>query len=198
MAPDEPTRRKSAEQRREEIVHIAIAHFALGGYNGTSTEAVAREAGISQPYLFRLFRTKRELFLACHREMHLRIRGTFERAAADAAPGEALKAMGTAYVGLLEDRQTLLFQMQSYAACSDLSIQASVRACYGQLVETVAGLSGAEPHEVWEFFAHGMLLNVIASLDLPAIAGSEEWAAQWCEPLALIQRAQGIEPAGAA
>jgi AcrR family transcriptional regulator len=192
VATAEPARRKSAEQRREEIVHIAIAHFALGGYNGTSTEAVAREAGISQPYLFRLFRTKRELFLACHREMHERIRATFERAAAGAAPGEALKAMGDAYIGLLEDRQTLLFQMQSYAACSDPEIQASVRACYGELVEAVTALSGAQPHEVWQFFAHGMLLNVIASLDLPAIAPTEEWAAQWCAPLALIQRAQGI------
>jgi AcrR family transcriptional regulator len=198
VATAEPARRKSAEQRREEIVHIAIAHFALGGYNGTSTEAVAREAGISQPYLFRLFRTKRELFLACHREMHARIVATFERAAADAAPGEALKAMGTAYIGLLEDRQTLLFQMQSYAACSDPEIQASVRECYGKLVEGVTALSGAEPYEVWEFFAHGMLLNVTASLDLPAIAATEEWAAQWSEPLALIQRAQGIESAGAA
>src|SRR6478735_2527825 len=101
--------RKSAEVRREEIIEIALRHFAVGGYNGTSTEAVAREAGISQPYLFRLFRTKRELFLACHREMHRRIRATFERAAADAPPGEALKAMGDAYLGLLEDRHTLLF-----------------------------------------------------------------------------------------
>jgi AcrR family transcriptional regulator len=198
MAPDEPSRRKSAEQRRHEIVEIAIAHFALGGYNGTSTEAVAREAGISQPYLFRLFRTKRELFLACHREMHERIRGTFARAAADAPTGEALKTMGAAYIALLEDRLTLLFQMQSYAACSDPEIQQNVRACYAELVETVARLSNAEPHEVWQFFAHGMLLNVVASLDLPAIAGSHEWAAEWSEPHALIQRAQGIESAGAA
>ena len=57
--------RRSAEDRREEIVGIAFRHFAEGGYHGTSTEAIAREAGISQPYLFRLFRTKRELFLAC-------------------------------------------------------------------------------------------------------------------------------------
>src|SRR3954451_10317096 len=108
MAPDEPSRRKSAEQRREEIVHVAIAHFALGGYNGTSTEAVAREGGISQPYLFPLFRTKRELFLACHREMHDRLRGTFQRAAGDAPPGDALPGMGHAFIGLLEDRQPLL------------------------------------------------------------------------------------------
>ena len=60
-----PTRRKSAEERREEILTVAIEHFGRGGYHGTSTEAIARDAGISQPYLFRLFRTKKELFLAC-------------------------------------------------------------------------------------------------------------------------------------
>ena len=57
--------RRSAEERREEIVEVALRHFAKGGYHGTSTEAIAREAGISQPYLFRLFRTKRDLFVAC-------------------------------------------------------------------------------------------------------------------------------------
>ncbi len=165
------TRRKSAEERREEIVGIAIEHFALTGYNGTSTEAIARDAGISQPYLFRLFRTKRELFLACHREMHERIRSTFEEAARGVPRAETLKAMGVAYTRLLEDRRTLLFQMQSYGACSDPEIQAAVRACYGELVKLVTRISGAEPHEVFVFFSHGMLLNVIASLDLPA----EEW-----------------------
>ena len=65
-----PTTRRSAEERRREIVEIAISHFAQHGYNGTSTDQVAREAGISQPYLFRLFGTKRELFLACHAAMH--------------------------------------------------------------------------------------------------------------------------------
>jgi AcrR family transcriptional regulator len=198
MATRDVTRRKSAEERREEIVHIAIEHFALGGYNGTSTEAVARDAGISQPYLFRLFRTKRDLFLACHREMHARVRGTFERAAKDVPREDALKAMGSAYIDMLQDRHTLLFQMQSYAACSDPAIQARVRECYGELVKLVTRLSGAEPHEVWQFFSQGMLLNVVASLDLGAIADSEPWAAAWLEPLALIEGAQHVAPDAAA
>jgi len=194
MATRDVTRRKSAEERREEIVRIAIEHFALGGYNGTSTEAIARDAGISQPYLFRLFRTKRELFLACSRELHDRIGATFDAAARDVPREEALLAMGTAYIGLLQDRHTLLFQMQSYAACADPEIQASVRGSYGGLVALVTRLSGAEDHEVWTFFAHGMLLNVIASLDPPAGAGAEGWAAKWAEPVAIIRRAQGLEP----
>jgi AcrR family transcriptional regulator len=182
--------RKSAEERREEIVSAAFEHFAQSGYNGASTDAIARDAGISQPYLFRLFRTKRELFLACHQRSHDRIRETFERAADGLPQDERLAAMGHAYVGLLGDRTRLLFQMQSYAACSDPEIQAQVRDGYGELVELVTRLSGAEPHEVWQFFSFGMLLNVIASLNLEAIADEVEWAKVWCDPSALITAAR--------
>ena len=84
---DIPTRvRKSAEERREEIVALAIEQFALSGYKGTSTEAIAREAGISQPYLFRLFKTKRDLFIACYDVSHERILATFRRAASGKPP----------------------------------------------------------------------------------------------------------------
>ena len=98
--------------------------------------------------------------------------------------------MGAAYIDLLQDRHTLLFQMQSYAACSDPEIQAAVRECYGALVKLVARLSGAEPYRVWEFFAHGMLLNVVASLDLDAIADRDAWAAA-------LGRPGRADPAGA-
>ena len=182
--------RTSADERREEIVAIAIEQFALGGYRGTSTETIAREAGISQPYLFRLFKTKRDLFLACYDLSHQRILETF-RSAGSGVPGEeALPSMGKAYVGLLADRNQLLFQMQAYAACSDPVIQAHVRECYGEIVKEVTRISGAAPAEVWQFFSHGMLLNVIASLDLPAIAEQEQWAASWCEPGDLIRMAR--------
>ena len=186
-APDTTRTRKSADVRRTEIVALAMEQFALGGYRGTSTEAIARQAGISQPYLFRLFKTKRELFLACHELCDQRVVDTF-RTAAEAVPqDEALPAMGKAYVELLQDRTMLLFQMQSYAACADPVIQQRVRAGYGTIVREVARLSGAEPERVWQFFAHGMLLNVVASLDLAAIADSDEWACAWSTPLELIR-----------
>jgi hypothetical protein len=66
-------------------------------------------------------------------------------------------------------------------------IQARVRDCYGTLVKSVTRLSGATPAEVWRFFANGMLLNVVASLDLSAIADKEEWAKAWTEPGPLIR-----------
>ena len=179
--------RKSAEERRDEIIGHAIRHFALGGYHGTSTEAIARDAGISQPYLFRLFKTKRELFLACYERANGRILDTFRAAAAGTEGDATLEAMGAAYVELLGDRNQLLFQMQAYAACSDPEIQRRVREGYGEVVREVTRLSGAPPEQVWQFCSQGMLLNVIASLDLPAIADRDEWAAAWCEPGELIR-----------
>jgi AcrR family transcriptional regulator len=186
-APDSTRTRKSAEERREEIVALAIEQFALGGYRGTSTEAIARQAGISQPYLFRLFKTKRELFLACVELCDQRVIETFREAARDVPREEALPAMGKAYVEMLRDRTALLFQMQSYAACSDPVIQDRVRAGYGEIVSEVTRHSGARPEQVWQFFANGMLLNVVASLDLAATADRDEWARAWSTPLELIR-----------
>jgi AcrR family transcriptional regulator len=185
--PDATRTRKSAEERREEIIALAIEQFALSGYKGTSTEAIARQAGISQPYLFRLFKTKRDLFLACVTVCDERVMETFREAARGVPQADVLSAMGKAYMQLLSDRTALLFQMQSYAACSDPVIQASVRAGYGEIVKEVTRLSGAAPEEIWQFFSHGMLLNVIASLDLGAIADSDEWARVWSEPVELIR-----------
>jgi AcrR family transcriptional regulator len=160
--------RKSAEERREEILAAAMEHFAAGGYRGTSTERIAQEVGISQPYLFRLFRTKRELFLACVDRACEKVLDAFRGAAAGADPGEELSAMGQAYVNeLLPDRHAILMLMQSYAAAgADPEIRAHVRDNYGYVVSEVAELAGAGPDEVWGFFADGMLLNVVAALDL--------------------------------
>jgi AcrR family transcriptional regulator len=184
--PAPPSRRKSAEERREEILAVALEHFAIGGYRGTSTEVIAREAGISQPYLFRLFRTKRELFLACDDRACAKVLDAFRRAAAEAPEGERLAAMGRAYVEeLLPDRHAILMLMQGYAAVADPEIQEHVRRAYGRVVTEVARLAGAEPQDVWGFFANGMLLNIVAALDLEAIADEEPWAAAWTRPEAM-------------
>ena len=183
----EPRTRKSAEERREEILAVAIRHFAVGGYSGTSTEAIAREAGISQPYLFRLFRTKRELFLACCDRADEQLLEVFRTAAQEApSPEERLHHMGKAYVErLLPDRHAILMQMQGHVASADPEIQAHVRRNFGEVVAEVTRLSGAEPMEVWSFFAHGMLLNVTAALDLESIAAESEWAAAWAMPASI-------------
>lgn len=160
--------RKSADERRVEILEIAIEHFARGGYHGTSTEAIAKQVGLSQPYLFRLFSTKRDLFLACNDRACEKVLDAFRRAAASAPEGEKLTAMGRAYQDeLLPDRHAILMLMQGYAAAgSDVEIREYVRRRYGDVVTEVADLSDAAPEDVWRFFASGMLLNIVAALDL--------------------------------
>jgi AcrR family transcriptional regulator len=168
--------RRSAEERREEIVEVALRHFAEGGYHGTSTEGIAREAGISQPYLFRLFRTKRDLFVACCARCYARVGAVFAEAAAAAPPEERLQAMGQAYVErLASDRELLRFQLQSYAASGEPVIQAAVREGFNRLVREAAELAGVPETEMWPFFATGMLINVVAAADL----ADAPWALPW-------------------
>jgi AcrR family transcriptional regulator len=174
--------RLTAAERREQIVAVALRHFADGGLHGTSTEDIAAETGLSQPYLFRLFRTKRDLFLACADECMARITTAFREAAAAAPEGEKLSAMGHAYVGLLQDEHLLRFQLQEYAACSDPVIRARVRDGFGRLVRIVQEVSGKPEDEIWRFFATGMLLNVVATIGLKEIADKDEWAASWSDP----------------
>ena len=163
----ETATRHTAAERREEILDAALVEFAERGLQGTSTEDIARRAGISQPYLFRLFGTKKELFKAtvarCFRET-LEI---YQRAAEGKRGEEALLAMGVAYKEkLLADRTKLRAQMQAYSACDDPEICEIVRNGYGDLVSYVERVSGLPADQIANFFAIGMLLNVFASMDL--------------------------------
>jgi AcrR family transcriptional regulator len=173
------TTRKTAEIRREEILDAACAEFAQTGLHGTSTDAIARRAGVSQPYLFRLFGTKRELFIATVSRCFDEMAHTFEHAALGKTGEDVLKAMSQAYMQLLTDRSRLQAQMQAYAACDDPEVCAVVRGGYGRLVELVERTSGLDEVRVRDFFARGMLLNVMAQMDL--LDCSEPWAKRLIE-----------------
>ena len=169
--------RMKAGERREAVLAAAVTEFAARGLTGTSTEDVARRAGISQPYLFRLFPTKKALFLALVDRCFQLIAETFEAAAADRVGEEALDAMGDAYHRLLQDRTLLLLQMQAYAACDDPEIRDATRTGYKELWNLVERLTGLPYERIVTFFAMGMLMNVAAAMDLPAV--DERWA-RWC------------------
>lgn len=164
------TARLTAEERRDDIVAAAAIEFAATGYAGTSTDAIARRAGVSQPYLFQLFGTKKGLFIAAVRDCFDRTRRTFETSARKAKeaglpPDQTLDQMGHGYIRLLlADRAILRLQLQAYAACEDPDIQAVVRDNYAVLWQTVARVSGADAAAVHGWFAEGMLINVIASI----------------------------------
>ena len=99
--------RQSAGARRSSVLTAAIAEFARSGYAGTSTEAIATRAGISQPYLFRLFGTKKDLFIATYNLVSARIEEAFIDAADGLHGEEAMQAMAAAYIELLQDPDLL-------------------------------------------------------------------------------------------
>jgi AcrR family transcriptional regulator len=169
--------RMPAAERRELVLDAAVTEFAVRGLAGTSTEDVARRAGISQPYLFRLFPTKKALFLELIDRCFRRVQDAFTTAAGDLTGEEAKQAMADAYERLLDDRTLLLLQMQAYAACDDPEIRAATRAGFKRLWELTERLTGLPFQTVVDFFAIGALMNVAAAMDLPAV--DERWTS-WC------------------
>ena len=172
------TTRISKDERRHQIIEAATAEFAARGYQGTPVEAIAKRVGVTQPYLFQLFGTKKDLFIAALRRGFERTVGSFRTAAAeageDAGPQAVLQAMGRAYAQLLVDRELLRMQMQAYVACDDDEIRAAVQEELMRLVSFVKSASGANDEAVCEWLAYGMLMNVLAAADLPSV--DADWA----------------------
>ena len=175
------TERKTKDARRQEILDAALSEFAEGGLHGASTEDIARRAGISQPYVFRLFGTKKELFRAVVARCFRETLEMFQRAAEGLRGPEALDAIGNAYVAQLQAEPIRLrIQMQAYAACHDPEIREVVRAGFGDLVAYADRVSGQPAQEISSFFAMGMLLNVFASMEQIG-EGAEPWAVRLLE-----------------
>ena len=155
--------RLTAAERREQILEAAVKVFAERGYEGASTDVIARMAGISQPYLFRLFGTKRELIIATIKRCFADTELLFLRAAGGLAGEEALGAMGAAYIDeIRRSPLKLRAQLQSYSACDDPAIRSVVAEGFGGLVRLAERLTGLDSVRLSAFFAQGMLLNVLA------------------------------------
>jgi AcrR family transcriptional regulator len=183
MIPPSATRQLStAAERREVLIEAAVAAFAEHGFHGTPTTEIAKAAGISQAYLFRLFPTKSELYVAAVDRCYARLGDAMRVAAEDeGAPGETvLERMGHAYAALLQDPTTLRATLQAFAAASgdDLAIRDAVRRGYGDLIELIQRISGAAGEELRDFVARGMLMTVLAGMDAPSIDAS--WARELC------------------
>lgn len=181
--------RQTAEIRREAVLEAARIEFARRGLHGASTDAIARRAGISQPYLFRLFGSKKKLFLAVNEMCFVRTLDVFREAARGKSGEEALNAIGAAYRALIDEDQTLLQgQLQSYAAAvDDPEVRASSARGYGRLVDYVETVSGADRPTISRFFATGMLLNVLVALD-DSSPETDAWVAR------LLDGCKGQEP----
>ncbi|MFJ8084970.1 TetR/AcrR family transcriptional regulator [Streptomyces sp. NPDC096205] len=166
--------RMSAEERRESVVRAAMKEFARGGYHGTSTEAIAKRVGVSQPYLFRLFPGKKAMFLAaadwC---MESTIR-TFQEASEGLHGEEALRAMANAYTKVIaEQPERLMMQMQMFIAVGaaeeegDHEFGEAVRTGWMRLWDVVHLPLGADVKETTTFMAYGMLINSLVAMGFP-------------------------------
>jgi len=200
MPPTATRQLSTAAERREALVEAAVAAFAEHGFHGTPTTEIAKAAGISQAYLFRLFPTKSELYVAAVDRCYKRLGDAMRAAAQDeTADGEtAAERMGHAYGDLMQDRTTLRATLQAFAAASgeDPAIRDAVRRGYGELIELIQRLGGLSGEELSAFVGKGMLMTVLAGMDAPAI--DAPWARELCGFLSAKADAAATVPAATA
>jgi AcrR family transcriptional regulator len=173
------TARQTADERRQSILDAATHAFALRGYHGTSTEDIARAAGISQPYLFRLFGSKKELYLAVQKRCGDELYRVFSEAAAGKTGIDALHAMGEAYTTLMQDRDRLMLMLKSWTSSDDPDINRVNRTAWRNLVDLAEQASRESPAAVSTFFANGMLITILMSLGL--VDDPEPWSQRLLE-----------------
>lgn len=177
--------RVSAEERRDALIAAAIDEFSHGGFHGTPVDVIARRVGVKQPYVFSLFGTKRELFIAAVERGFQIVCELFTDVATAWKPDPAnpdatlLKALGESYIELLKTDSTVLaLQLHAYAACGDDEvIREHVRAAYRQLEDHVRALAGMSEEKLNTFLSIGMWLNVQAAIDPANLDGACDWIA---------------------
>ncbi len=188
-----PRTRLTAGERHDQLVAAAVTAFTTGGYAGTTTDQVARLAGVSQPYVIRLFGTKQALFIATVRHAADRIEQQFRDAAAKRAD---LDSLGEAYDEILAERELITVLLHGFTAGADPVIGPVVRDCFGRIYDSVRELTGATPEEARQFLAMGMLLSVLDAMQVigPGAVPAERWMTELVSSIGLEKACLG--PAG--
>ncbi|WP_163582831.1 TetR/AcrR family transcriptional regulator [Gracilibacillus saliphilus] len=164
--------RSSKESRKEEILEAGLEVFAKRGYYNTTTAHIAEKAGISQPYVFRFFKTKEELFIAALDRAFERILDTFKNV--DAGPEQLVEEMIAAYEELSElYPNEIALQVIGISVTEDAIRNATQRGLSSIQKYTVdrfnrAGIKNVE-REVTTFLARGILCNISYFIDLPEL-----------------------------
>ena len=168
MAPK--STRLSAAERRALVLRAAMRAFARDGFAGTSTDAVAREAGVSQPYVVRIFGTKLDLFLEVFTTATDGVARAFgevlEAGPFDPESDDDWERLGAAYTQLLADRDLLLVLMHGFTASSTPEIGSRARRSMGDIYVQILR-TGCTPEQARDFVAQGMLLNVMVAIGAP-------------------------------
>lgn len=159
-----PQPRMKAEDRRELILAAAAGVFGDYGYFGTTTDQVAKAAGVSQPYVSRMFGTKEQLFLEVLERSLATLVATFRAEIASETEPDLMGRIGVAYVTLLEDRGLLLSLMQAFVMGSDPVIGKAARRGFLEVYDLLRTEAGFSADEVRGFLAQGMLINTMVGL----------------------------------
>lgn len=171
-----PLSRMNAGDRRELVLDAGMRAFARTGYAGTTTDAVAREAGVSQPYVVRIFGTKLELFLAVLDRAMEAINRAFvdelTRAAFDPDDEADWARLGATYMGLLVDRDLLMVMMHGILASGTPEIGVMSRDSMGRVFRVLTS-AGCTDDQARDFIAQGMLLNVLVAMEAPLHVDSD-------------------------
>lgn len=180
----DPSRRLSSDERRRQILVAALAVFGARGYEGATTDEVARAAGVSQPYVVRLFGSKENLFLAALDDALARLLAAF-RAALPAddpegdserglAPEKAKgKRIGQAYVDLLEVRGLHQTLAHAYLLGSHPVIGPAARRGFAAVWRFFRDEMALDADEARSFMAEGMLISTMIGLRLVDDYGSD-------------------------
>lgn len=170
-------RLSTAEQRRPIVTNAALHAFARGGYHGTTVADIARAAGISSAYAFKLFPSKEHLFAAaldsCFAHVETALRNGAARSETD-DPDDVLEEMGNAYALLIRDRDLLLLQVHAQAVAQIPDIGSALRAGLARITSLARELSGARDASVQRFMAYGQLCHLIVTTDIGNLP--DDWA----------------------
>ncbi|WP_226558435.1 TetR/AcrR family transcriptional regulator [Salipiger thiooxidans] len=172
----EPTQRMTGTDRREQILNVAATEFAQLGLHGVSAEVIARKAGITHAYVFRIFGTKKQLFLEVVRNAFASMADNLKHAAGKDSGLKALSAMGERYNDSVKDQTLLLLQLQAFAACGDPEVREAVQESFGSLWQVVIDITRLDAVQIKTFMAFGMLLNTNAALATRDL--DTDWARQ--------------------
>jgi TetR/AcrR family transcriptional regulator len=166
-----PARRMPAHQRQQEILEAAVVAFAESGYFAATTDQIARIAGVSQPYVVRMFRSKQALFIAAHTYVVDRIEAAFRSAVDNRDESVSpMNALERAYLDLIPDRNLLRMIQHSFTMGADPQFGPPVRDCLVRIYQLVRELTGATPKEVNAFVAHGLLINTLVTVQMQELA----------------------------
>ncbi|WP_124054583.1 TetR/AcrR family transcriptional regulator [Arcanobacterium ihumii] len=164
----------TAEERRRQIFTIAANEFATKGLQAASIDDIAAKAGVTQPYVFRLVKTKKALFMALVDDAYESLTTGLRQASSNETGLNAVELMAPVYLDRLTDNTRLQLLLQGLAACADAEIKEAMRKNYAQLWETVEEITQLDPVAVKTFLGLGLFMSAAAALDLGEV--DEKWA----------------------